>query len=132
MKHVHAENMALYAEDALETDEPWLRWESSYINNPGWSGFTHHPNWNDNVEYRRIPQTIDINGHKVPKPVCEELTFGLTYFVPALSTDTYVAWAGPWSDNDSDRELLKKGVIHLTKEAAVTHAKALLSFTEVE
>jgi hypothetical protein len=37
MPHKHAELMALYAEDAAETDKPWERWE---YNNPedkhGW------------------------------------------------------------------------------------------------
>ena len=27
MKHIHADNMLLYAQDAQETETPWLRWE---------------------------------------------------------------------------------------------------------
>ena len=30
-KHIHAENMALYAQDAQETPEPWERWEFNSI-----------------------------------------------------------------------------------------------------
>lgn len=29
MKHVHAELMAEYAKDAMETDKPWERWQRS-------------------------------------------------------------------------------------------------------
>jgi len=32
MKHKHADLMALYAQDAQETDKPWLRWEKIQSN----------------------------------------------------------------------------------------------------
>ena len=42
--HPHAENMKLYAEDAMTTNEPWKLWEvcmhgewSSLLTNPAWN-----------------------------------------------------------------------------------------------
>lgn len=34
MKHPHAELMKQYAEDAMETDKPWERWEYSCDGSP--------------------------------------------------------------------------------------------------
>lgn len=35
-----------------------------------------------------------------------------------------------WDGTKFDQRMLSRGVIHLTKEAAIKHAEALLSFTE--
>ena len=55
--HVHAEAMALYAEDAKETEKPWERWQARTIDpsNKYWRDITSHPNWSDHTEYRRRP-----------------------------------------------------------------------------
>lgn len=53
--HVHAENMALYAQDAAETEEPWLLWE--YAPPYDTSNFVQaddHPGWEPTMIYRRI------------------------------------------------------------------------------
>lgn len=53
-KHIHAEAMKQYAEDAMETDKPWERWEwlDLYPNN-GWCLCTDSPKWVNEVQYRR-------------------------------------------------------------------------------
>ena len=83
-------------------------------------------------EYIRIkPQTININGYEIPEPM---------RVAPPTSTLVYIA-------NPADTELatqfyaggaigpmtlcFESGLCHSTKEAAVLHAKALLSFTLV-
>ena len=78
--------------------------------------------------FRLKPRTININGFEVPEPVREPLPVGSEYFtadpvIPAYHRE-YV-----WRDDSADQTFLKRGVIHLTKEAAIQHAKALLSFT---
>ena len=74
------------------------------------------------------PKTININGYEVPEPVRTRLNDGDTYYIPdVLSYDFYISdW---WSNTDQDLKFLNLGLIHLTKEAAIQHAKALLSFT---
>ena len=128
MGHVHAELMMEYAKDALETDKPWERWE--YFNAyDRWVPLPATPTWYEDVAYRRKPRTININGHEVPEPVRGPLKDGEDYYFPDLfeaemSISTY------WNGDNSDYRLLKHGLIHITKDAAVAHAEALLSFTQ--
>ncbi|MDQ3160266.1 MAG: hypothetical protein M3Q51_04485 [Pseudomonadota bacterium] len=55
--HPHAELMALYAEDARETAEPWLRWQHRLKHaNQGWEDCAaHHSMWDTAFDYRRKP-----------------------------------------------------------------------------
>ena len=52
-KHKHAELMALYAQDAMKTDEPWTRWEYYVSYNKTWEGLQTHPAWYTQNQYRR-------------------------------------------------------------------------------
>lgn len=76
--------------------------------------------------YRVKPRTIRIGEFDVPEPVREPLEKGTKYwtFTPRGVID-YV-----WEDDDTDMECLASGWIHLTKEAAETHRRALVSFTK--
>ena len=83
-------------------------------------------------EYYRVkPKTMNINGYEVPEPVRTKLNEEDTYYIPdVLGYAFYISdW---WSDTDQDLKFLNLGLIHLTKEAAIQHAKALLSFTAKE
>ena len=61
MKHKHAELMAQYAQDAMDTDEPWLRWEFYSKTFGGWIDcHVVAPSWYEQTEYRRKPQTRTI------------------------------------------------------------------------
>lgn len=56
--HPHAKSMMLYAQDAAETDKPWLRWECTCDGMP--NPYTRH--WDHPMEflcfnYRRLPQS---------------------------------------------------------------------------
>lgn len=74
-------------------------------------------------------ETININGHEVPAPVRRPLgNLGDSYFVPDLKFDPPVQMYG-WVGGSYDLQMLERGLIHLTKEAAIAHADALLSFT---
>lgn len=135
--HIHAARMAEYAQDALETDEPWLRWEVEHkvCPNSGWFPLNGNPTWERHLNYRRKPRTIYINGHEVPEPMREAPASGVRFWVPTmhavgsgtLSRD--YTWSG---DGDSyDTAWLARGLCHSTREAAEAHARALLSFTVV-
>lgn len=52
-KHKHAELMLQYAQDAMETDEPWERWEYRECENNVWSDLDSHPCWLPHRECRR-------------------------------------------------------------------------------
>jgi hypothetical protein len=132
-KHKHAENMLAYAQDAMETDKPWERWEWFNEHDQKWEALTLNPKWGGIAQYRRKPRTININGFDVPEPVREPLAIGQEYFIPLIANLFVMSqhyelhiWIGGHIDNC----WLEKGLIHLTKEAAETHGKAILSFTE--
>ena len=81
-------------------------------------------------EYRVKLKTIRIGEYDVPEPLREMPARGTTYYVvdtvTPLSPRKY-AWAGDTADN----AWLNRGILHSTSDAAVLHAKALLSLTEV-
>jgi len=69
MKHKHAENMLAYAQDAMETDKPWERWEWFNEYDQEWETLALNLKWGLNDQYRRKPRTSNINGFDVPEPV---------------------------------------------------------------
>jgi len=135
-KHIHADLMAQYAQDALETDKPWERWEFCRSKNK-WERLDTHPSWITSREYRRKPKTIRIGEYDVLMPERQPLSAGQCYFVPRLDSSSEnnfcsVAWALNDGGDVIDRTFLRNGMVHLTQEAAELHAKALLSFTRGE
>ena len=94
-----------------------------------WYEKTHNDLCYD-YEYRVKPKTIRIGEYDVPEPMRE---------MPALDTDYYIAstttsglyGVATWVCDAQDIEWFNRGVVHSTKDAAVLHAKALLSLTEV-
>lgn len=127
-RFIHADNCALYAQDANECEEPWLRWQ---IRRAGlWldanSPFTFFPD----QEYRRKPRTILINGFEVPEPVREPLEPGQVYWIADTSVYDSPLLKTVWYGDCFDRKWLAAGLIHTTREAAQQHIYALLSFTK--
>lgn len=133
-KHKHAEAMMEYAKDAQVTDKPWELWEveieADKCGGRRWSGLDRHPAWHPKLKYRRKIKTININGHKVPEPVREPLAYEMNYFIPDITSTKLFGFS--WIGSDFDKYCLESGLIHLTKEDAIAHAKALLSFTQQE
>ena len=127
--HVHAHLMALYAQDAAETDKPWERWEI-LKNYDEWEGLSANPLWCDLNDYRRKPKTININGFEVPKPCRENLEIGQGYWLVDPANETCYPYY--WENTICELLWLRAGLVHPTKEAAELHRKALLSFTEVK
>ena len=126
MKHKHAELMMQYAQDAMETDKPWERWEV-FIKD-SWLDLGECFFFAKEEEYRRKPKMISVtlaNGEVVswPEPHRTELEYGDSYFyfVPTHGDIMRKTWdCAPW-----DRTTLSNGYIHLTKEAAEQHSHAL-------
>jgi len=126
----HAKLMMIYAEQAAEMDEPWKLWE--YCDDDGrWFKLYGHFVFEDKCEYRQITKTININSHEVPEPMREEPDIGTDYFVVSPYSDDGVE-GSTWEVCNVDKRFLRFGLCHLTREAAIAHAKALFSFTEVK
>jgi hypothetical protein len=133
MAHVHAALIQQFAKDAMEYDDPAKLWEFSMDGGETWESFCddHNPAFRAGCLYRRKQETININGHKVTKPLrIDELNKDtLCYYTPYLmdNIDYYVCLN---FHHPNLHILASKGLLHKTKEAAIEHTKALLSFTE--
>lgn len=80
-------------------------------------------------EFRIKPHTIKIGDHEIPEPMREAPEMGTYYFLPYLfNTEKYVRYK--WYGNTFDSMSLRDGLCHATEEAAITHAEALIAFTE--
>ena len=69
--------------------------------------------------------TRSINGHEYPEPEMVELEDGTPYWFPALHdppSPTQIIWCG----DSFDRMFLELGLVHLTREAAEAHARAII------
>lgn len=121
-KHVHAELMAQYAQDALETDKPWERWEFRFRRRPSnWRDFTNGPTWLPDIEYRRKPSRVQVAGEVFDDVVFDHASGPKEVFVvrPILHHVSAI----PLSDAIS--EFLESGLVHTTYEGALRHLEAL-------
>ena len=124
--HIHAALMALYAQDALETDKPWERWEhrakgSQEAFRAAQSLLAFFPA----SEYRRKPKTIQIGDMQVPEPMRVAPAKGAKYWRFNLlypNNPTEYVWDGLCVG----LTLLKHGMVHATHEGAILHVKALI------
>ncbi|MCC8465841.1 hypothetical protein [Photorhabdus bodei] len=123
-RHVHAENMMQYGDDAFKTNEPWKLWEfKSKHTGDAWVDCYSHPEWAETMIYRRKPEIINVS---FPKPVCYKLEKCKKYWTISLNGNISPAC---WEGSESDYQRLENGLIHLTKEAAKQHAEALIKIT---
>lgn len=80
--------------------------------------------------YRVKPCIVTINGIDVPEPLREAPVVGDLVYWPELGSGNDEPTArGNYFNNSAYERLLTAGLLHLTREAAETHARALLSFT---
>lgn len=83
----------------------------------------------DDSDLMMQEESVCINGHKVPKPMDKPPSYeNRAYYIPNISSIKLFDWI-KWTGGMYDKRHLKRGVAHSTKEAAIAHAKALLSFT---
>ncbi len=76
-------------------------------------------------------RTITINGIDVPAPEVVAPADNTEYWWPDLFAEQGFS-SSCWYSDDYDNRALARGLVHLTEEAAIKHAEALLSFTTKE
>lgn len=83
--------------------------------------------------YRLAPKTITISitnedgvtvTNEVPAPYRGEMELGREYWVASPLVGNGIAWRS-WGDSETDREFRASGFIHLDKESASKHGRAL-------
>lgn len=85
------------------------------------------PAFSDRNEYRWAPRTIHIGDIDVPEPMRTAPDY--EFYYPVLSNVSLFN-NEIWLGSAQDIAKLERGLIHLDKESAITHAKALLSLTQ--
>lgn len=125
--HPHAALMALYAQDAAETDKPWERWEAK-TGEGSWVGVGRHPVWKPEQEYRRKPKTIRIGVYDVPEPMRVAPEPDTAYYVPSFMSKHWVT-DYLWEGDSADMLFLASGLAHTTRDAAEAHARAVISLS---
>jgi len=127
MKHIHADLMAQYAQDAMESDKPWERWEFRDFD-VDWSDCRGHPSWMEHRQYRRKPQTIT-RTITYTEPLKEPPENRVVYMARP-DIDTFYLVPKYFKNDRSLKELVRRGLLHTTKEAAIAHAKAMVGVEE--
>lgn len=124
--HVHYKEMMQYAEDAAISETPWDNWEYACTGQAdNWRPTTGAPSWSHHNIYRRKPKTIKVNGFDVPEPCKVALDNDKRYYFPAFQNSDLCDWYD-WEGDNNDYYMLSVGIVHLTPEAAIIHAKAML------
>lgn len=72
-----------------------------------------------------VPESIQIGGIHVPKPLMEPPPLGTHYWFLDLHRKGLVDHF-QWAGGDFDNRNLKRGLVHLIDRAALEHAKALI------
>ncbi|MDE9455421.1 hypothetical protein [Xenorhabdus bovienii] len=134
-KHVHADLMMECAKLAQETDRPETYFQYRYrpehnLYDDKWReipcvSFL----WCSQYEYRLKPRTIRIGNIDVPEPVRVVLESEQEYYYPTILSDDGLYGNGIWWGDAYDVVKLNRGLIHLDRESAEIHAKALISLT---
>lgn len=126
--HVHADLMALYAEDAKTSDKPWELWQL-FTKIGTWVGLDKNPDWCEDIQYRRKPKTHTVNGVEVPdlRFVPEE---GEEYWFPDAGNEKLVHGTTYWATDASYKHRVSNNLCYEPteegKQAAILHSRAWL------
>jgi hypothetical protein len=128
--HPHAKLAQEYWKEAETDAEAWKNWEYQSQVTGEWRQCNSMPLFCSHYQYRRKPRTIIINGHEVPEPLRVKPEIGSVYYVACVSSGSESWVCVKWFHDEIDNTRFDAGMCHATKEAAIAHAKALLSFTQ--
>ena len=124
-KHIHAELMAQYAQDAMESETPWENWEFKKQLDQDWATCRMLPQWSIGYAYRHKPKTIVVNGFTVNAPLDKAPERNIPFFV-ADPTNEYLFYEDLGFHEKYDTLRLTRGLIFTNKEDAIAMAKAML------
>lgn len=123
--HKHAALMAQYAQDALETETPWTRWQVRRRDAGGqWVDCSIPIGWGVETEYRRKPRTMTYTV-TIPEPMRDAPEVGEKYYVADPKTRGFYGWPY-WHGDEIDFAWLERGLCFATKEDAIAAAKAMI------
>lgn len=80
-------------------------------------------------EFRLKPRTFPIGEWEAPVPETTAPQEGQQYHAPDLVLEGFTC-SYTWRGDSIDQRLLARGLLHLTREAAFQHGRALAAFSE--
>ena len=81
--------------------------------------------FSNDYKFRLKPRTIKIGDVEINAPEIEPLKYDQNYFVPSfINKELCVTYT--WRNNFTDKENLNRSLVHVIKENAVSHTKALI------
>lgn len=124
--HIHAELMALYAEDAAKTPEPWVRWAAQGQTKSLTTALfrlTGHPTWDPEVKYRRVYDIIT-RTISYARPLDSRPKLYQVYYTPDFELNCgYRDYR--WNDTTIDNNLLAAGLCFATADEAASFTFAM-------
>ncbi|MDC9591431.1 hypothetical protein PSI23_19630 [Xenorhabdus sp. XENO-10] len=132
-KHIHADLISEYARLSHITDKPWEYFQWLNRHDDKWWSCDGSGMFYQDTKYRLKPRTIKIGDMDISEPVREPLEEGTVYFLPRVYSifgNYDYSLEERWTDCDTDIHSLERGLIHLDRESAELHAKALISLTQ--
>ncbi|AKG07028.1 hypothetical protein AAX06_01200 [Moraxella bovoculi] len=80
--------------------------------------------------FRLAQEMITVGDVSFPKPESEPLEVGTVYWVTAPTHQYYSSITTfIWGNGRDDKRYLQRGFVHLTRDAAIQHAKALVKLS---
>ena len=123
VKHKHYDLIVAWAEDPSQ--KVWYKGSGD-----DWRPVEISPSWRYEYEWHigehPPKRKIMIGDVEVDAPETIAPDCGTDYFVADPSDELYVGVIVDWDGDDYDGHVLKRGLVHLNKEAAIAHAKALI------
>ncbi len=95
----HADLIAQYGQDCLKYERPWQKWQWKEARH--WEDCSFHPLWKESCEYKRLPDTITVNGAEIVAPMKETPEKGAKYWtIYSLGADGVCEFSWFGSIND--------------------------------
>lgn len=135
MKSLTPQEVLKAIADGVKLEHKWIG--SEWTVPSEWKDFNPLENsvvieniFNGKYIFRLCQETITIGDVSFPKPESNPLKDGTEYWVAEPAYQHYIAIRpSRWAGDDLDRRFLHRGLVHLTKENAIAHAKALIKLS---
>ena len=128
----------LTPQETLQAIAEGKKLECRWFGTDDWRYFNHLENrltiesiFGGRCFFRLSQEMITVGDVSFPKPESEPPELGSEYWIAELSYEYYTTVSSLlWADDSQDRHYLQVGCVHLTRENAIAHAKALIKLSE--
>ncbi len=83
----------------------------------------------EDIEYRIKPRTIMIGDMEIPSPLQEAPSDNTKYWTVSFFDEYSLVVGRFWCGSGNDIAFLRHGLIHLDRDSAIDHARALITIS---